>query len=63
LILGAKARAAVAGRFCADRDGVRSVAKEVLQHRILTNFHARTQKVSPLNIIERVLKDVEPEGK
>jgi MoxR-like ATPase len=57
LILGAKARAGIAGKFCADYDGVRSVVREVLQHRILTNFHARTQKVTPTAIIERLLKD------
>jgi|HubBroStandDraft_1064217.scaffolds.fasta_scaffold46145_2 MoxR-like ATPase len=61
LILGAKARAAVAGSFCADYEGVRSVAREVLQHRILTNFHARTQKTTSLNIIERLLQDVTPD--
>src|SRR5215813_3833774 len=41
LILGAKARAAVTGKLCADYEGVRSVAYEVLRHRIITNFQAR----------------------
>jgi MoxR-like ATPase len=61
LILGAKARAAIAGNFCADYEGVRSVAREVLQHRILTNFHARTQKATTVSIIERLLQDVAPD--
>ncbi len=63
LILGAKARAAVAGNFCADYQGVRSVAREVLQHRILVNFHARTQKATALSIIDQLLKDVAPDEK
>jgi MoxR-like ATPase len=61
LILGAKACAAVAGEVCADYEGVRAVVREVLQHRILVNFHARAQKVTPLTIIERLLQDVTTE--
>jgi MoxR-like ATPase len=62
LILGAKACAAVAGNVCADYDGVRAVAHEVLQHRILVNFHARAQKVTPVTIIERLLQDITLKG-
>jgi MoxR-like ATPase len=40
LVLGAKARAAMAGRPMADLDDVRSVAAAVLRHRIVTNFAA-----------------------
>jgi len=40
LVLGAKARAAIAGRPLADLDDVRSVAPSVLRHRIVTNFAA-----------------------
>jgi MoxR-like ATPase len=40
LVLGAKARAAMAGRPMADLDDVRSVAPAVLRHRIVTNFAA-----------------------
>jgi len=57
LVLGAKARAAVNGRFCADYEGVRSVAFEVLRHRLILNFHARAQKTTPEEIIERILHD------
>jgi MoxR-like ATPase len=62
LILGAKARAAVEGRFCADYEGVRAVAAQVLRHRILTNFAARAQKTTVKEIIERLLADVNPKG-
>jgi MoxR-like ATPase len=40
LVLGAKARAAQAGRPMADLDDVRSVALQVLRHRVVTNFAA-----------------------
>ena len=40
LVLGAKARAALAGRPMADLDDVKSVALSVLRHRIVTNFAA-----------------------
>jgi MoxR-like ATPase len=40
LVLGAKARAAIAGRPMADLDDVRAVAGSVLRHRIVTNFAA-----------------------
>jgi MoxR-like ATPase len=57
LILGAKARAAVNGKFCADYDGVRSVARQVLRHRVLTNFNARAQKVTVNDVIEKLLAE------
>ena len=40
LVLGAKARAAIAGRPMADLEDVRLVAPSVLRHRIVTNFAA-----------------------
>jgi MoxR-like ATPase len=40
LVLGAKARAAMAGRPMADLDDVRAVAPAVLRHRLVTNFAA-----------------------
>ena len=60
LILGAKALAAVQGKLCADYDGVRAVARQVLRHRILTNFNARAQKVTVGNLIEKLLEQVKP---
>jgi MoxR-like ATPase len=57
LILGAKARAVIAGKLCADYEGVRSVAQEVLRHRIITSFQARAQKVSASEIVTKLLKD------
>jgi MoxR-like ATPase len=55
LVLGAKARAILNGRFAATVDDVRALAKPVLRHRVLTNFHAESEGVSSMSIIERLL--------
>lgn len=57
LVLGAKARAAVNGSLCADYAGIKSVVHEVLRHRIITNFHARAQKITAAEIINRLLQE------
>ena len=61
LVLGAKALAAVNGQLCADYQGVRSVARQVLHHRILTNFNARAQKVTVAQLIDRLLAELRPQ--
>ncbi|MCW1886319.1 MoxR family ATPase [Luteolibacter flavescens] len=58
LILAAKGRAAMLGRPCADFDGVRSVARQVLGHRILPSFKARTQGITSADLVTRLLESV-----
>ena len=53
LILGAKARAVLYGRFHATTDDVRAVAFPVLRHRIMTNFNAEAEGIKPDEIIRR----------
>jgi MoxR-like ATPase len=58
LVLGAKARAVIAGRFnvsCAD---VRAVAPPVLRHRIITNFNADSQGVSVDDVVAKLLQTI-----
>ncbi len=62
LILAAKARAIMRGRFhvsCAD---LQAMARPVLRHRILTNFRAEADRVSVEDIISKLLESV-PEPK
>jgi len=59
LILGGKARALMNRRFNVSFDDVRELAKPVLRHRILTNFHAESEGIKPDQIIERLLREVE----
>jgi len=61
LVLGAKALAAVNGKLCADYEGIRSVARQVLRHRILTNFNARAQKMTVADLIDKLLAEVKPD--
>ena len=55
LVIGAKARAILDGRYAASIDDVRALARPVLRHRLLTNFHAEAEGVNSSAIIERLL--------
>jgi MoxR-like ATPase len=57
LILGAKTRAILDGRPTPDIDDVRSVARPVLRHRLVTNFNADAEGVDAVKIVERLLED------
>ncbi|RMF86414.1 MAG: MoxR family ATPase [Nitrospinota bacterium] len=61
LILGAKARAILNGRYAASIEDVQALAKSVLRHRILPNFAAEAEGITSVEIIERLLKEVQVE--
>jgi MoxR-like ATPase len=54
LVLGAKARAVLHGRFYASCEDVRAVAAPVLRHRIMTNFNAEAEGIKPDDIVARL---------
>lgn len=56
LILGAKARAAVTGRFTPEISDIMAVALPVLRHRIVANFAAEADNVTTATIVEMLLK-------
>jgi MoxR-like ATPase len=58
LVLGAKARAAIAGEYNVTCSHVRDVAPLVLRHRIITNFHAEAEGMTPDKIVAQLLKHV-----
>ena len=58
LILGAKARALLQGRFAAQAEDVRAMAKPVLRHRIFTNFNADAEGVDTNQVIEKIVESV-----
>lgn len=60
LVLGAKARAIMHGRYHVSYEDIKAVAKPVLRHRILTNFNAEADGISSLDIISQLLEKVEP---
>ncbi len=56
LILGAKAHAALDGRYTPGFDDVRRVGPSVLRHRIITNFAAEAEGINSDQIVEQLLK-------
>jgi MoxR-like ATPase len=58
LILGAKTRSILRGRYTPACEDVREVAKPVLRHRIITNFNAEADGVTTIDIIERLLTEM-----
>ncbi|MFO0881147.1 MAG: MoxR family ATPase, partial [Gemmataceae bacterium] len=54
LILAAKARAVLHGRYYVSCEDVRSVAPPVLRHRIITNFNAEAEGIKPDDIVRRL---------
>jgi MoxR-like ATPase len=62
LVLAAKARAVLRGRFHVSCDDVRAVAAPVLRHRIITNFNAEADGVKPDDIVRRLIDVIPREG-
>ena len=58
LILGAKARAILEGRFHVNYADVRAVAVPVLRHRLVLNFHARAEGIDVDQLIKRLMEIV-----
>jgi len=61
LVLGAKTRAALRGRFAPGIEDVQAIAPAVLRHRIVTNFAAEAEGVKPDRIIADLLESVPSE--
>jgi MoxR-like ATPase len=62
LVLAAKARAALQGRHCVEMADLRAVAHPVLRHRIVTNFNAEADGVTPDHVIGRLLESTPAEA-
>jgi MoxR-like ATPase len=58
LVLAAKARAALQGRYHAGIADVRHVARPVLRHRVVTTFHAEAEGIDPDRIVDHLLEAV-----
>ncbi len=59
LVLGAKARAAIAGEYNVTTAHVKAVAPLVLRHRIMTNFHAEAEGITPDKVVKHLLETVQ----
>ena len=62
MVLGGKARALMQGRYHVSFDDIRALAHPVLRHRILTNFHAESERITTDQLIDQLL-DVVPKPK
>jgi MoxR-like ATPase len=56
LVLAAKARAVLYGRYYVSTDDIRAVSGPVLRHRIITNFNAEAEGLKPDDIVRRLVK-------
>ncbi len=60
LVQGARAMAAMDGRFSAAIDDVKKVAIPVLRHRVSTNFQAQAEGKTSEDVIQKLLETVQP---
>lgn len=58
LILGAKAKAILDGRYGGAHQDVRAVAHSVLRHRVLVNFRAEADGIRPDDVIDKIIASV-----
>src|SRR5438067_168910 len=54
LVLGAKARAVLHGRYYVSCEDIRAVAAPVLRHRIITNYSAEAEGIKPDDLVHRL---------
>ena len=55
LNLGAKANAAVSGKYSPDIEDVKKVAYSILKHRIVKNYKAEAEGITEKKLIESLL--------
>jgi MoxR-like ATPase len=60
LVLGAKARALLNGRFYVSAEDIRSVAHPVLRHRLVTSFSAEAEGINTDIVVDRLLEEIKP---
>jgi MoxR-like ATPase len=58
IVLGAKARALMRGRYHVGYEDIQALARPVFRHRILTNFHAQSERVTTEKIVTQLLETV-----
>jgi MoxR-like ATPase len=61
LVLGGKARALLQGRAYVSPQDIQALAQPVLRHRILINYRAEAEGIGTADVIDRLLKTVQPQ--
>lgn len=57
LILGAKTRAALQGSYIVRKEDIDALVEPVLSHRVVTNFAAESQGLSPRKVVARLVEE------
>jgi MoxR-like ATPase len=60
MILAAKARAILHGRYHATTEDVREMSLPVLRHRVLTTFNAEAAGITSDEVVLRLLAEIRP---
>ena len=60
LILGAKARTILQGRYAVSIEDIQALAPSVLRHRVVPNYKAQGEGLSSVDVIKRLLNEVKP---
>jgi len=60
MILAAKARAILHGRYHATTEDVRAMALPVMRHRVITTFNAEAAGISADEVVRRLLAEIKP---
>jgi MoxR-like ATPase len=58
LVLAAKARAVLYGRYYVSTEDIKAVAGPVLRHRIITNFNAEAEGLRPDDVVQRLIRTI-----
>lgn len=59
MVLSAKTRAVMHGRFTPNIDDIKTSMVPVLRHRIITNFNAEAEGITSLAVIQNLMKEIE----
>jgi MoxR-like ATPase len=62
LVMGAKVRALLEGRYNVSFDDIRKVYMPALRHRILLNFEAQAENIPPDSVLVGIMKEVKERG-
>jgi MoxR-like ATPase len=58
LILGAKARAVLNGRYAAEVEDVRALVAPIMRHRLVMNFRGEAEGVPPLRVLDVIVAEL-----
>ena len=61
MVIAAKARAALRGRFYVSPEDIQAVAKPILRHRIILNFAAQSEGLTTDDIVDKLLAEIKPD--